>query len=48
MSGIILFPFWKAVHAVDSIFHSLPGRIHASMVFGIALIVLTKVYIFIF
>lgn len=45
MGGIIIIPFWKVVHAVDNIFHSLPGRIHASMIFGIALIVLTKVTI---
>jgi hypothetical protein len=46
MSGIITFAFWKTIHSVGSIFHCLPGRIHASMVFGVALIVLSKVKYF--
>lgn len=43
MSGFIIFPFWKLVHSVGSIFDSFPGRVHASLVFGVALIVLVKV-----
>lgn len=43
MSGFIIFPFWKIVHSVGAIFDSFPGRVHASMVFGVALIVLVKV-----
>jgi len=43
MSGFIIFPFWKVIHSVGSIFDSFPGRIHASMVFGVALIALVKV-----
>ncbi len=43
LGGIINFPLWKMIHSVGGIFHCLPGRIHASMVLGIALIVLTKV-----
>ena len=43
VSGIIIFPFWKLIHSVGAIFRCLPGKIHASMVFGIALIALTKV-----
>ena len=48
MSGLIIFPFWKVIHSVGAIFHCLPGKIHASMVFGIALIVLTKVTFLLF
>lgn len=43
LSGIILFIFWKPIHSVGSIFHCLPGKIHASLVFGIVLIVLSRV-----
>lgn len=43
ISGIIMLVFWKSMHAAAAIFRCLPGRIHASMVFGIALIILTKV-----
>ncbi len=43
MSGFIIFPFWKVIHSVGAIFDSFPGRIHASMVFGTALIALVKV-----
>ena len=46
LGGLINFPLWKMIHSVGSIFHCLPGRIHASMVLGIALIVLTKVLIY--
>jgi hypothetical protein len=46
LSGIIMFPFWKAALYVRMIFSSFPGRIHASMVFGTALIALVKVYHF--
>jgi hypothetical protein len=45
LGGLINFPLWKMIHSVGSIFHCLPGRIHASMVLGIALIVLTKVFL---
>ena len=48
ISGLVIVPFWKLIHSVGSIFNCLPGKIHASMVFGIALIVLTKVYILLF
>jgi predicted PurR-regulated permease PerM len=43
LSGILTLAFWKPIHAIGSIFHCLPGRIHASMVFGIVLIVLSRV-----
>lgn len=43
MSGFIIFPFWKVIHSVGAIFDSFPGRVHASMVFGVALIALVKV-----
>lgn len=43
MSGFIIFPFWKIIHSVGTIFDSFPGRVHASMVFGVALIALVKV-----
>lgn len=43
LSGAMNLPLWKMIHSVGSIFHCLPGRIHASMVLGIALIVLSKV-----
>ena len=43
MSGIIMFLFSWIIHPIGKIFHCLPGKVHASMVFGIALIVLTKV-----
>lgn len=45
ISGLIIFPFWKILQYVGRIFDSFPGRIHASMVFGIALIALVKVII---
>jgi len=45
ISGVIIFPFWKAIRYVTNIFDSFPGRIHASMVFGISLITLVKVKI---
>ena len=49
MSGFIIFPFWKVIHSVGTIFDSFPGRVHASMVFGVALIALVKVlFAFIF
>lgn len=48
MSGFIIFPFWKVIHSVGSIFDSFPGRVHASMVFGVALIALVKVNLDIF
>lgn len=48
MSGFIIFPFWKIIHSVGSIFDSFPGRVHASMVFGVALIALVKVSVDIF
>lgn len=48
MSGFIIFPFWKVIHSVGSIFDSFPGRVHASMVFGTALVALVKVLYFIF
>jgi hypothetical protein len=38
-----MFPFWKVLKYVGRIFDSLPGRVHVSMVFGIALIALFKV-----
>ena len=43
LSGIIMFIFWKPLHSLGTIFHCLPGRIHASLVFGIVLIVLSRV-----
>ena len=43
LSGVVLFIFWKPIHSWGTIFHCLPGRIHASLVFGIILIVLTRV-----
>ena len=43
ISGLIIFPFWKIIHFIGKIFDSFPGRIHASMVFGVALIALVKV-----
>jgi hypothetical protein len=43
LSGIIMFVFWKPIHSIGSIFHCLPGKIHASMVFGIVLIVFSRV-----
>ncbi len=43
LSGVIMFAFWKPLHSLGSIFHCLPGRIHASLVFGIVLIVLSRV-----
>lgn len=43
LSGVAILPFWQMIHSVGAIFHCLPGRIHASMVFGTVLIVLTKV-----
>jgi high-affinity Fe2+/Pb2+ permease len=48
MSGFIIFPFWKVIHSVGSIFDSFPGRVHASMVFGTALVALVKVLYFLF
>jgi len=44
MSGLIMFVFWKPIHSLGAIFHCLPGRIHASMVFGVVLIVLSRVH----
>jgi predicted PurR-regulated permease PerM len=43
MSGVIMFLFWRPIHSLGSIFHCLPGKIHASMVFGIVLIVFSRV-----
>jgi len=43
LSGVIMLVFWKFIHSLGAIFHCLPGRIHASLVFGIVLIVLAKV-----
>jgi hypothetical protein len=43
MSGLFMLCFWKPIHSIGSIFHCLPGRIHASLVFGIVLIVLSRV-----
>lgn len=43
ISGIAILPFWQMIHSIRAIFHCLPGRMHASMVFGTVLIVLTKV-----
>lgn len=43
MSGLIIFPIWKVIRYVTKIFDSFPGRVHASMVFGVALIALVKV-----
>ncbi len=43
LSGIIMFAFWKPLHSLGTIFHCLPGKIHASLVFGIVLIVLSRV-----
>jgi len=43
LSGVTMFIFWKFIHSLGTIFHCLPGRIHASMVLGIVLIVLAKV-----
>lgn len=43
LSGIIMFVFWKPIHSIGSIFHCLPGKIHASMVCGIVLIVFSRV-----
>jgi hypothetical protein len=43
ISGVAILPFWQMIHSIGAIFHCLPGRIHASMVFGTVLIVLTKV-----
>lgn len=48
MSGFIIFPFWKVIHSVGTIFDSFPGRVHASMVFGTALIALVKVIYLLF
>jgi hypothetical protein len=48
MSGFIMFPFWKLIHSVGSIFDSFPGRVHASMVFGTALVALVKVILILF
>ena len=44
LSGVVNFVLWKGLHKVGGIFRCLPGRVHASMVFGVALIVLTKVF----
>ena len=43
LCGIFMLPFWKVIHSIGSIFRCLPGRIHASLVFGIVLIVLSRV-----
>ena len=43
MSGFIIFPLWRMIHSMGALFSSLPGRIHASMVFGVSLIALVKV-----
>lgn len=43
LGGLMNLPLWKMIHSVGSIFHCLPGRIHASMVLGVATIVLSKV-----
>ncbi len=43
LSGAFNLPLWKMIHDIGSIFKCLPGKIHASMVFGVALIVLFKV-----
>jgi len=43
LSGIIMFIFWRPIHSLGAIFHCLPGRIHASLVFGVVLIVLSRV-----
>lgn len=48
LSGIMMFALWKPIHSIGSIFHCLPGRIHASLVLGIVLIVLSRVTIIIF
>jgi hypothetical protein len=43
MSGCIIFPLRKIIQSVSHIFDGFPGRVHASMVFGTALIALLKV-----
>lgn len=43
LSGIFMLAFWKPIHAIGSIFNCLPGKVHASLVFGIVLIVLSRV-----
>ena len=43
LSGILMLAFWKPIHSIGSIFNCLPGKIHASLVFGIVLIVLSRV-----
>lgn len=43
LSGVFMLALWKPIHSIGAIFHCLPGRIHASLVFGIVLIVLSRV-----
>ena len=43
LSGVIMFLFWRPIHSLGSIFHCLPGKIHASLVCGIVLIVFSRV-----
>ena len=45
LSGVIMFAFWRFIHSLGAIFHCLPSRVHASLVFGIVLIVLSRVII---
>ena len=43
ISGILLFVFARPIHSWATIFQSLPGRIQASLVFGVVLLALTRV-----
>ena len=45
LSGIFMLALWRPIHSLGSIFKCLPGKVHASLVFGIVLIVLSRVII---
>jgi hypothetical protein len=44
MSGLLILPLRNIIYSVGRIFDGFPGRVHASMVFGTALIALVKVF----
>lgn len=44
LAGLLQFPLWHLIHGFGEIFRYLPGKIHAGMVLGIGLIILTKFF----
>jgi MFS superfamily sulfate permease-like transporter len=44
LAGFMQFVLWRLIHNFSDIFHYLPGKVHAGMVLGIGIIVLTKFF----